>query len=516
METEAAPRTERDVTGDEVNEAITGAMKTLGGWGVESRVPGMCAFMVKEQIKLGEVSVDGHDLGLWRGKSVEPGMYFMRLADVDKFSNGGGGVFPNDTSPAIYSMHLPEESMEEFQGLVERAESEPDKKEWDGPAPQIRFEMATIDAENGKHLTLFDLATWYAYATASQSGDEALGRAILGAVYATQANGLEAGQVAGKLDAAPTKHVLPMSRLTNHLEDIGFDGKVHPVRVSPKDAPIEISSKVKLEYKGRDELVIKGLTRFDLEVNKTFCSLHAAGKRTVSEATVYRHMYGSTSKVIRKEAKQKILESVKLQRDVDLLADCREEIGDRKIMIEDENGEQIEVSPAIIRERLLNVDFGVWTTSDGKPYVVYQINAEPPLMKHDRAMKQFLTYPQELLEAVNHSVQQNEQNTAIRTYLMYRIGRMANGSSATTKILYDSILEGCGLSNVSRTQRSRYIDAVRKMLDVFVAEKWHVKRWREYPPAENGRNPRKKGVEITLIPSQAKKKGRKAPKGKRA
>lgn len=497
----------RTVTLGEVRDRLYEASRSLFEKG-KPFVPGMASIQVRRKVRLGNVTVDGRDAGLWSGKSVEPGMYFMRSDDAKGSCAGGILVDGNgrDMTPALYVMRVPDQTKEQLLDVM--VDGAP--LTGGNGAPSLVLEITSIESDSGKPLTVLDVMVWDAVDTAIESGDEAMAEAILTVAYSRMSSG--AG-IAGVV-ASPTVHTQQISRLTQSMDKLPVDGKIRKVRVSPKDAQYEVSSKVKLEYRGTDELVVKGLlTRNDIRCNMAFGSIYRnAGSSPgmmVSAATVYRHMTGSNSKFVREEAKQKILDSVMFQRDVDLLADCTEEIGERRILVEDENGEQVEVSPRVIQERLLNVDPVVGFTKDGSQMLLFRINAEPPLMKHDRALRQLITFPQAVLVGVNHKVKQNDANAAIREYLMYRISRMDSGNSATNKIRYETVLEACGLADTGRTQRSRYTKAIGKTLDALKAEDWKVRRWREYVTADDKRRGRKAtGVEITLLnaPERAKRK----------
>lgn len=214
----------------------------------ESSIPGTVAVELAESVSLGELNLGGRPVGLWRGKQINKGIYFMldgSHKDAKEVMARGG-----DDTPVLFALSPSDETVEMFereaQKAIESGEAETvtseDGTEWHhikhpaSPGETVSFTMNlnSMPAENGKALTLNDVVVWAAVQDAKAAGDISLARALLVVTYARYAHHEQGTRRTRKAEARDLSTVLTSTKAEKNIfGDIGT--KIPPITAEQYD-----------------------------------------------------------------------------------------------------------------------------------------------------------------------------------------------------------------------------------------------------------------------------------------
>ncbi len=290
----------------------------------------------------------------------------------------------------------------------------------------------------------------------------------------------------------PQTHYQGISKVSNRItEPVLMSGATAEVGVGGKNER-DITTSLILSYDSEDVRLSKPLTPLDREVHNAVATLWAAGNRTITPLQVYRTMTGKSGKP-RPGALADIVESIDKQRRTFVKLYFGEEMRGRSVTFE---GEEFTPKECRIETYMLDADKVTVVATNGRELDGYSINRAPVLYQHDSMTKQVVSYPQRLLEATSSVASMTGRNVLIRSYLIKRIEMMRPGRSMKSHhVQYDTILSEIGLGSATRTERSRVVQTVKRLLDAFTAAGF-IAGWSEY--RDTGSSHRLLGVCIDL------------------
>jgi hypothetical protein len=460
------------ITQDELTRALEDA---AGEVMAPATLPGFSAVEVTRDVKLGELVLDGVEVGLWPGLTIPGGSAFVVDADETSEVYGQGA----DGTPAILVPSKVEVDDETARAMREGR----DVVAKDGKTPLV-VSFEPINARCGKALTMNDIATWAAAASAADSGDDERAGAILAAVYgrfSTRA----VPDIPQQDTKALKKHIQGISKVDLHLPDMG-NGEIVDVDVSGRNER-GVFTRFSLTYDGDGISIDRPITPFDRSVHNAVTSLIVCGNTYVTVPQVCRALTGKVRPG--KSTMREVEKSLEKQRKTLVSIDFSQEMRGRTGEFNGQKNTQYAYEIYMLDAGKVSMK-----SSNGDVVLGYKINSFPILYQHDVMTGQITSCPQRVLTATGEAVSATETNITIRDYLIGRIARMSNKGSRTSRnILYDTIFSNIGRGDASPKDRRRMVESVRRILDAFKGEGF-ISGWSEY--REEGRSHRTKGVSI--------------------
>lgn len=280
----------------------------------------------------------------------------------------------------------------------------------------------------------------------------------------------ETGDSAFLQSIKPTLAIINNSLVDNKLIEIekaSRSGKSATVRVD-KGGKGKIKVIASLSYDDKNvQITGKPLTPLDKTVHNAICSLYEAGNTVFTPDMVYRAMNGfieSERIVEKRRTLDPIIDSIETGRFRILRVNAEEQIK--------------QYYPAVkqftYENYFLPLEKMTVESNNGEAKEAYRFLAAPPLYDYSKNIKQVISVPIKLLDS-RKTVKNSPTIAVIREYLIKRISSMKSEKTAganSNNIKYSTIFENTGIdeNKLSKTQRMRKRDQIKKILDYFVTE----------------------------------------------
>lgn len=244
---------------------------------------------------------------------------------------------------------------------------------------------------------------------------------------------------------AATRHCMGISKLSNNLtKDFVNAGDIE-LRVSDRKKT-EVLTIASLNYEGGN-IQITGRQEFtthDRNIHDAVCTLYAIGNRRIDPAQVYRHINNlDPTYPVNKEELIKVDKSMDKSRFMRLRVDYTAQA---KLY-------GLDVDSAIIDSNLLSADVRI-IKKGGYEVKTYIIKDTPTLYKYNALFKQIVSFDRKLLGL--NGIDNTEENSNIKMYLLKRIGEMKYNPKSINKIKYKTMFEELKINpNADRKKKIR-------------------------------------------------------------
>lgn len=268
----------------------------------------------------------------------------------------------------------------------------------------------------------------------------------------------------------PTLAIINNSLVDNKLMEIeqaSKCGKSAAVKVD-KGGKGKIKVIASLSYNDKNiQITGKPLTPLDKTVHNAICSLYEAGNSVFTPDMVYRTMNG-------------LIENERIVEERGTLYPIIDSIETGRFRIFRVNAEEQikQYYPAVKQFTYENYFLPLEKTTiilkNGETKEAYRFLSAPPLYEYSKNIKQVISVPIKLLDS-RKTLKNSPTIAVMREYLIKRISSMRSEKTAganSHNIKYSTIFENTGIdeNKLSKTQRMRKREQIRKILDYFVTE----------------------------------------------
>lgn len=219
------------------------------------------------------------------------------------------------------------------------------------------------------------------------------------------------------------------------------------------------------------------LNDFDMSVYSAVVSLYVAGNANISIDQIYRTMTGKTGTAKPSDNhRQQLIKSMDRLISTPIELDFTEEARGRELLFDGKPARKL------LRENAVMASKVTIRAENGKEVTGYVFANRPPILYyHDCVMKQLVTTPQRVIERIGDEIRFTDtKNVILRDYLLRRAAQAKNQRNRMSeKIRLDTLLEEVGMTDASRTEKSRIKKTAGKILQVLVDE-GEITDFREY------------------------------------
>ena len=249
-------------------------------------------------------------------------------------------------------------------------------------------------------------------------------------------------------------------KVTKNLPKAPMDGKTLALRMEPKGAPVPVTTKFSLTYKGVDIKSRQQFNSIDQEVYDAIVSIYINGYTMYpGEPVVFTAKNVWTTMTGKDSSTTKITESqlLMIEESIDKLAysqldiDLSEEIENFKY--------PFDLSDAKLSGNMLNVEKLKFRIS-GSTVRGYRLLSKPILLSYAQPKKQIASIPMEVL---NTPVNKGRRILMLQGYLLRRIIAMKGSGKLSRTILYDTIYKTLNEENEDRRRKGelrKYVDEI--------------------------------------------------------
>ena len=262
------------------------------------------------------------------------------------------------------------------------------------------------------------------------------------------------------------KYISPRDRFTRSIfgliDDIDLEYLTNPelVKIKTDDkGKIFISANVRFEDLP-EKMQSRLVDRFNRAVCDSITSLILAGNEYISPEHIAYSLGGYSSKrrIFTPEFIEQIKESVKILSHTWCKIDASEEAKAKGYNFTEFKFNGI----------LAPIDELELVLMNGKRVNAYRVLREPILYRYAKQKNQVLTLDIDLLALPEH-VNMTRENIILQRYLLEEIEKMKNSIAKRSRVmLYSTIFEVLGAQELSRIEKKRIRDIVKKFLDNWV------------------------------------------------
>ena len=239
----------------------------------------------------------------------------------------------------------------------------------------------------------------------------------------------------------PKKHVMPISKLANYLNDAARVDGTLALDIGRKKGDMKILCI--LTYEGDDVKLTSRhpFTEYDRQVADAIASIYEYGDKShiITPAIVYRTMVNATkTETPSQQQIEAVTHSLDKMRFMRVQIDCTEELTRRKLAL---NGEQI--TGGKIDTYLLALE-KVEIIAGGQVTYGYKILKRPIIYEYSKLIKQVITIPAKLLDVRDKDgakIPNTERRISVKGYILRRVSIMKGKSSKKIShhVLFDTI-----------------------------------------------------------------------------
>ena len=393
---------------------------------------------------------------------LEPAVYFLRDGE-------------NINEACLYGATFDfQELLDQINsGEIETEEAGDNTRVIKGEVPSIRGSIHRLEVEAGRALHYLEVLAFLAMLDA-ESEEQRRRIFSLGFVpkRTQEKEPLEVlPELATQSTAKVRNHLRPITKVYQNITDPELFNpetitKYDTAGRAEKRRGGEVLTAISLSYEGEGVNISKALSRTDTNIHDAIASLYAEGNTTFTTRQVFEALTGSTTSNPKHEKLAEIEKSLDKQRRTFVKLDFTQEMRGRKAYFE---GERI---TEYKRESfMLDASKETIRTANGTEATGYVLHSAPILYMHAALAKQLVSYPQRLLTALQETGSNTNTNIAVRQYLLTRIEQAKNPKSRmSNRIRYSEVFKEAELGELTRTQKKRHVDHIKRCLDVLTKE----------------------------------------------